>query len=123
MVLAIFMCHYMKGDKVMSEKFDAHEALKADFGIGKEESDKLEEELYVFVAKKTLDVTMQSMKLTMETEILKQQIKKDDDNEPTDEAKERMKQFMKNNDKLARYVGQLDILSEISQFMSDREKK
>lgn len=107
------------------DKFDAHEALKADFGIGKEESDKLEEELYVFVSKKTLDVTMESLKLTMETEILKAQIKKDDesDNGFTPEAKERMKQFMKNNDKLSRYVGQLDMLSELAQFMQERGKK
>ena len=105
------------------DKFDAHEALKADFGIGKEESDKLEEELYDFVAKKTLDVTMKSMKLAVETEILKQEIKKDDDNDPTDETKERVKQLVKNNDELSRYVGQLDILSEIAQFMSEREKK
>lgn len=106
------------------EKFDAHEALKADFGIGKDESDKLEEDLYGFVAKKTLDVTMESLKLTMETEILKEQIKKDDENdELTPEAKERMKQFMRNNDKLSRYVGQLDILSEITQFMNGRGNK
>lgn len=106
------------------DNFDAYEALKADFGIGKEESDKLEEELYVFVSKKTLDVTMESLKLTMETEILKQQIKKDDESDGfTPEAKERMKQFMKNNDKLSRYVGQLDILSEIAQFMDKRGKK
>ena len=106
------------------DKFDAHEALKADFGIGKDESDKLEEDLYGFVAKRTLDVTMESLKLTMETEILKEQIKKDDESDKlTPEAKERMKQFMKNNDKLSRYVGQLDILSEIAKFMDERGKK
>lgn len=106
------------------DKFDAHEALKADFGIGKDESDKLEEDLYGFVAKRTLDVTMESLKLTMETEILKEQIKKDDESDKlTPEAKERMKQFMKNNDKLSRYVGQLDILSEIAQFMNERGNK
>ena len=106
------------------EKFDAHEALKADFGIGKDESDKLEEDLYSFVAKRTLDVTMESLKLTMETEILKEQIKKDDESDKlTPEAKERMKQFMRNNDKLSRYVGQLDILSEIARFMDERGNK
>lgn len=106
----------------MKEKFDAHEALKADFGIG-EESDKLEEELYDFVAKKTLDITMKSMKLAMETEILKKEIKKDDDKDPSPEAKERLKQMFKNNEELARYVGQLDIISELAQFMDERKKK
>ena len=106
------------------DNFDAYEALKADFGIGKEESDKLEEDLYGFVTKKTLDVTMESLKLTMETEILKAQIEKDDESdELTPEAKERMKQLMKNNDKLSRYVGQLDMLSELAQFMQERGKK
>ena len=105
------------------DNFDAYEALKADFGIGKEE-EKLEEDLYDFVAKKTLDVTMKSMKLAMETEILKQQIKKDDDSgEPTPEAKERLKQMFKNNEELSRYVGQLDIISELAQFMDERKKK
>ena len=106
------------------DKFDAYEALKADFGIGQEESDKLEEELYDFVGKKTLDVTMKSMKLAMETEILKQQIKKDDESgEPTPEAKERLKQMFKNNEELSRYVGQLDVISELAQFMDKRGKK
>ena len=107
----------------MSEKFDAYEALKADFGIGKEEKDKLEEDLYEFVTKKTLDVTMKSMKLVMKTDILKEQIKKDPDNDPSPEAKERLKQMFKNNEELSRYVGQLDILSELAQFMNGRDKK
>lgn len=107
----------------MNEKFDAYEALKADFGIGEEEKDKLEGEFYDFIAKKTLDVTMKSMKLAMETEILKQEIKKDPDDNPSPEAKERMKQLLKNNDELSRYVGQLDIISELAQFMDERKKK
>jgi len=107
----------------MEEKFDAYEALKADFGIGKEESDKLEEDLYDFVGKKTLDVTMKSMRLAVETDILKQQIKKDPDNDPSPEAKERLKQMFKNNEELSRYVGQLDMLSELAQFMQERGKK
>ena len=106
----------------MNKKFDAHEALKADFGIGKEE-ESLEEELYTFVTKKTLDIMMKSMQLSMETDALKHDIRKDEENDPTPEVKERMMQFMKNNEQLSRYVGQLDMLSEIAQFMNERKKK
>jgi len=66
---------------------------------------------------------MKSMRLAVETDILKQQIKKDPDDNPSPETKERLEQMFKNNEELSRYAGQLDMLSELAQFMNERSKK